>query len=99
MWNSSFSCRELAGKNASNGRWNCSKRLGLPRKSTTGPATYRVATTDYLQRGSAYPALGACRLVAYRPEIMREVLESYLSRRDMVDAAFSSRWVQEAEEP
>ena len=57
-------------------------------------ATYRVATTDYLQRGSAYPALGSCRLVAYRPEIMREVLERYLSRRDMVDAAFRSRWIQ-----
>ncbi len=57
-------------------------------------ATYRLATTDYLQRGSAYPWLGSCRLVVYRPEIMREVMELYLSRRDMVDAAFRSRWVQ-----
>ena len=57
-------------------------------------ATYRVATTDYLQRGSAYPWLGSCRLVAYRPELMREVMELYLSRRDMVDAAFRSRWIQ-----
>lgn len=76
------------------------RRVLLDNGETLAPAaTYRVATTDYLQRGSAYPALGACRLVAYRPEIMREVLECYLSRRDMVDAAFSSRWVQEAEEP
>ncbi len=60
-------------------------------------ATYRVATTDYLQRGSGYPALGSCRLVAYRPEIMREMMESYLSRRDMIDAAFRSRWVQAEE--
>jgi 5'-nucleotidase len=57
-------------------------------------ATYRVATTDYLQRGSAYSWLGSCRLVAYRPELMREVMESCLSRRDLVDAAFRSRWVQ-----
>jgi 2',3'-cyclic-nucleotide 2'-phosphodiesterase (5'-nucleotidase family) len=56
--------------------------------------TYRVATTDYLQRGSAYPSLGSCRLVAYRPELMREVMECYLSRRDLVDAAFRSRWIQ-----
>jgi 5'-nucleotidase len=60
-------------------------------------ATYRVATTDYLQRGSGYPALGSCRLLAYRSEIMREVMEHYLSRRDMVDAAFRSRWVQTAD--
>ena len=26
--------------------------------------------------------------------VMREVMELYLSRRDMVDAAFRSRWVQ-----
>jgi len=60
--------------------------------------TYRVATTDYLQRGSAYPALGSCRLVAYRPELMREVMERYLSRRDLIDAAFRSRWVQAPEQ-
>jgi len=57
-------------------------------------ATYRVATTDYLQRGSAYPSLGSCDLIAYRPELMREVMERYLARRDLVDAAFRSRWVQ-----
>lgn len=56
--------------------------------------TYRVATSDYLQRGTGYPSLANNTNVRYNPEYMRDTLEEYLKRVDYVDKCFKDRWIK-----
>jgi 2',3'-cyclic-nucleotide 2'-phosphodiesterase (5'-nucleotidase family) len=56
--------------------------------------TYRVATSDYLQRGTGYPSLAYNANVRYNPEYMRDTMEESLKRVDYVDKCFKDRWIK-----
>lgn len=55
---------------------------------------YRVATSDYLQRGTGYTSLASNTNVRYNPEYMRDTLEEYLKHVDYVDKCFKDRWIK-----
>lgn len=55
---------------------------------------YRVATSDYLQRGTGYTSLANNKNVSYNPEYLRDTLEEYMNRVDYVDKCFTDRWIK-----
>jgi hypothetical protein len=55
---------------------------------------YRVATSDYLQRGTGYTSLANNTNVKYNAEYMRDTLEEYLKHVDYVDKCFKDRWIK-----
>jgi 5'-nucleotidase len=54
---------------------------------------YTIATSDYLQRGTGYADFANNRNEKYRPESLRDVLESYLNNRTFVRRALIRRFV------
>ncbi|WP_315118146.1 bifunctional UDP-sugar hydrolase/5'-nucleotidase [uncultured Clostridium sp.] len=54
---------------------------------------YKVATSDYLQRGTGYPSLANNKNERYNPEYIRDILRDYLSRKEFVEKSFIDRWV------
>lgn len=54
--------------------------------------TYRIATSDYLQRGTGYPSLANNRNERYNPEYTRDVLREYLNKKEFVEKCFIDRW-------
>ncbi|SHI47056.1 bifunctional metallophosphatase/5'-nucleotidase [Lutispora thermophila] len=54
--------------------------------------TYRIATSDYLQRGTGYPSLANNCNERYNPEYIRDVLRDYLSKKEFVEKCFMDRW-------
>jgi 5'-nucleotidase len=58
---------------------------------------YTIGTSDYLQRGTGYPDLGNNRNEKYRPEFLRDVLESYLKNQSFVKMAFNRRFIIEGQ--
>jgi len=54
--------------------------------------TYRVATSDYLRRGTGYPSLSNGFNERYNPEYMRDVLKDYLNKKDFLEKCFTDRW-------
>lgn len=57
---------------------------------------YAIGTSDYLQRGTGYADFANNRNEKYRPESLRDVLESYLNNRTFVRRALIRRFVTEA---
>lgn len=55
---------------------------------------YKVATSDYLQRGTGYTSLANNKNEKYNPEYIRDVLREYLNRKDFVERCFKDRWVR-----
>lgn len=55
---------------------------------------YRVATSDYLQRGTGYSTLATQINVKYNREYVRDTLQEYLKRVDFVDKCFVDRWIK-----
>ncbi|AQQ52323.1 hypothetical protein [Planococcus lenghuensis] len=49
---------------------------GMP---LTEETWYRVASFDYLQRGSRYPTLASEQKVTYRAEKIKDVIQQYVS--------------------
>lgn len=54
--------------------------------------TYRIATSDYLQRGTGYPSLAVNCNERYNPEYTRDTLREYLNKREFVERCFIDRW-------
>ncbi|WP_433750366.1 bifunctional metallophosphatase/5'-nucleotidase [Falsibacillus pallidus] len=57
---------------------------------------YRVASSDYLQRGSGYPSLAHNRNDRYLAEEIKDVIEIYAKRSDFVKRAARKRWVEKS---
>jgi 5'-nucleotidase len=55
-------------------------------------AWYRVATSDYLQRGSGYPSLANNRNERYLPEEIRDVIRMYAKENAFIEKAYIKRW-------
>ena len=55
---------------------------------------YKVATSDYLQRGSGYSDFGNCRNEEYRPEFLRDLLEIYLKRNRFLRLSLKKRFLK-----
>ncbi|MCF6138274.1 bifunctional metallophosphatase/5'-nucleotidase [Pseudalkalibacillus berkeleyi] len=53
---------------------------------------YKVATSDYLQRGSGYPALANNRNVRYLPEEIKDVIRIYAESDSSIRKAAYHRW-------
>lgn len=56
--------------------------------------TYKVATSDYLQRGTGYPSLANNQNERYNPEYTRDVLREYLNKREFIEKCFIDRWIR-----
>lgn len=54
--------------------------------------TYRIATSDCLQRGTGYPSLANNCNERYYPEYTRDVLREYLNKKEFVEECFIDRW-------
>lgn len=53
---------------------------------------YSVASSDYLQRGSGFPALARNRNDAYRAEEVKDVIQTYAADAAFLERAFADRW-------
>ncbi len=53
---------------------------------------YSVGTSDFLQRGTGYSELARNRNVWYRPEFLRDLLQTYLQKRMFLDRALVRRF-------
>jgi 2',3'-cyclic-nucleotide 2'-phosphodiesterase (5'-nucleotidase family) len=56
---------------------------------------YSVGTSDFLQRGTGYSDLAKNKNVRYRPEFLRDLLQTYLPKRPYLHRAFKKRFVLE----
>ncbi|MBN8207747.1 bifunctional metallophosphatase/5'-nucleotidase [Bacillus sp. NTK071] len=56
---------------------------------------YRVASSDYLLRGSGYPDLAHNRNFSYQPDEIKDVIREYAEKDRFVTNAFKNRWVLE----
>jgi 2',3'-cyclic-nucleotide 2'-phosphodiesterase (5'-nucleotidase family) len=54
---------------------------------------YSIGTSDFLQRGTGYSELANNRNERYRPEFLRELLQTYLQKRAFLEKAFDKRFV------
>lgn len=55
---------------------------------------YKVASSDYLQRGTAYRSLNYNKLIKYNPEYLRDTLKDYLRKEEFVVKAIKDRYVK-----
>lgn len=53
---------------------------------------YKVATSDYLQRGTGYPSLANNLNEKYNEEYLRDTLKDYLCKSHFIERAFIERW-------
>jgi 2',3'-cyclic-nucleotide 2'-phosphodiesterase (5'-nucleotidase family) len=54
---------------------------------------YSVGTSDFLQRGTGYSELGHNRNVSYRPEFLRDLLQTYLQKKMFLKRTFGKRFI------
>ncbi|WP_102026559.1 bifunctional metallophosphatase/5'-nucleotidase [Salirhabdus sp. Marseille-P4669] len=54
---------------------------------------YKVASSDYLQRGSGYPTLANNRNEKYLAEEIKDVIRIYGAKEEYVQCSFKKRWV------
>jgi 2',3'-cyclic-nucleotide 2'-phosphodiesterase (5'-nucleotidase family) len=55
---------------------------------------YKVATSDYLQRGTGYTDFMNSKNEIYKPEWLREILEMYLKQKRFIQLAISKRFIK-----
>ncbi|WP_242985429.1 bifunctional metallophosphatase/5'-nucleotidase [Vallitalea okinawensis] len=55
---------------------------------------YRVATSDYLHRGTGYQPLSNNRNVVYNLEFLRDTLRDYLCKPDFIIKSYRDRWIK-----
>lgn len=53
---------------------------------------YKVATSDYLQRGTGYPSLGNNRNERYIAIQIKDLLREYTNKKHFVERAMDNRW-------
>lgn len=54
---------------------------------------YKVASSDYLQRGTGYPSLANNKEEHYTKEYLRDTLKEYMEKKEFVERAFIDRWI------
>jgi len=74
------------------------KSITVDGKPLEPDSWYTIGTSDYLQRGTGYTDLANNRNEKYRPEFLRDVLESYLKNQSFVKMALSRRFIIEGGE-
>jgi len=67
-------------------------RVMIDGKELEEEKTYRIATSDYLQRGTGYLSLANNCNERYYPEYTRDVLREYLNKKEFVEECFIDRW-------
>ncbi|NHJ22200.1 MAG: bifunctional metallophosphatase/5'-nucleotidase [Candidatus Lokiarchaeota archaeon] len=55
---------------------------------------YKVATSDYIQRGTGYTDFANCRNEEYRPEFLRDLLEIYLQEEKFLELSLQKRFIK-----
>lgn len=55
---------------------------------------YKIATSDYLKRGTGYNSLANNKDFVYEVDYLRDTLRDYLKRSEFIDEAFVERWIQ-----
>lgn len=53
---------------------------------------YKVASSDYIKRGTGYKTLGNNKYEKYFIEYLRDILEIYLKKPDFLEKAYENRW-------
>lgn len=56
---------------------------------------YKVATSDYLQRGTGYKSLSNNKNEKYNSEYIRDVLREYLDKKIFLEKCFIDRWIRQ----
>lgn len=69
-------------------------RVVIGNKDMEDEKIYRVATSDYLQRGTGYPSLANNINEKYNVEYTRDTLREYLSKGAFVKKSFEDRWIK-----
>jgi len=71
------------------------KKITIDGKLINHDKWYRIATSDYLQRGTGYSALGQCMNEIYKPEILGDILMRYLKKKKFIKHATVKRFLQQ----
>ncbi|MCQ6267364.1 5'-nucleotidase C-terminal domain-containing protein [Fictibacillus sp. WQ 8-8] len=64
-------------------------------KSIQKEKWYTVATSDYLHRGSGYESLANNRNQTFLAEEIKDVIRIYASKKEFVERASVSRWIDQ----
>ncbi len=70
------------------------KKITIDGKLIKNDKWYKVATSDYLQRGTGYSSLAQCRNEKYKPEMLENILLIYLKKKKFIKQAFIKRFFQ-----
>lgn len=68
-------------------------RVSINGESLDSAKWYKVASSDYLQRGSGYPSFINNKDVEYNSCYLRDVIKEYLEKIEHVEKAFVDRWI------
>lgn len=71
------------------------EKLYIGNREVEDEVYYKVATSDYLQRGTGYECLSNNKLMKYNPEYLRDTLKNYLCRKEFVVKAINERYIKE----
>ena len=69
------------------------RRVSINGESLDSEKYYKVATSDYLQRGSGYPSFINNKDVEYSSGYLRNIIKEYLEKEEYVEKAFVDRWI------
>lgn len=70
------------------------ERILVGVKELEDESYYKVATSDYLQRGTGYPSLSKSKLIKYNAEYLRDTLKEYLCKKEFINNALEDRWIR-----
>lgn len=71
------------------------KTITIDGKLIKNDKWYKVATSNYLQRGMGYSALGKCRNEKYKAEMLENILMIYLKKKKFIRQATVKRFLQQ----
>lgn len=69
------------------------KKIYIKGEKLLADQWYRVASSDYLQRGTGYSTLGNNRNEEYKREFLRDVIQRYIKKDEFTMKAFHDRWI------
>jgi 2',3'-cyclic-nucleotide 2'-phosphodiesterase (5'-nucleotidase family) len=74
---------------------NCKtiKRIVIGESELQDEMWYKVATSDYLQRGTGYNSLSNNKNAKYNAEYLRDTLREYLKNKSIINESFKDRWI------
>lgn len=70
------------------------KKIIIDGKELDDERIYKVASSDYLQRGTGYGSLANNTNEKYNIEYLRDTLKDYVSRHEYIEEAFKDRWIR-----